>query len=135
MNDGEFLAALESCELPEQEFNHRGHVRAAWLYLGKLSLPEAAQQCALSIQRYANHLGATDKFHLTLTLAWMHIIADLRQKHPADNWEEFAAACPGLFDEPGSLLQKYYREDTLFSDRARRSFVPPDLQALPGTPS
>lgn len=41
MIDAEFLAALESGTLPEPEFNHAGHVRAAWLYLQQGAFPEA----------------------------------------------------------------------------------------------
>jgi hypothetical protein len=33
MTDGEFLRALEECALPEGEFGHSAHVRAAYLYL------------------------------------------------------------------------------------------------------
>jgi hypothetical protein len=32
MRDDEFLAALESCALKEQDFGHAAHVRAAYLY-------------------------------------------------------------------------------------------------------
>ncbi len=33
MTDEEFLRALERCELPERDFGHAAHVRAAYLYL------------------------------------------------------------------------------------------------------
>ena len=33
MSDTRFLEALESCRLPAAEFDHRAHVRAAYLYL------------------------------------------------------------------------------------------------------
>ena len=33
MTDGEFLLALEKCELQESDFGHAAHVRAAYLYL------------------------------------------------------------------------------------------------------
>lgn len=134
MNDQQFMAALESCELPKEQFSHHGHVRAAWLYLEDYPLPEAADRCAESIRRYANHVGATMKFHVTLTLAFMHIIAALRERHAAPDWETFAARCPEIFDRPIELLEKHYRQETLFSEQARKEFVPPDIEQLPCIP-
>jgi len=41
MTDGEFLAALEDCTLPESAFHHVDHVRAAYLYLRNGGFAEA----------------------------------------------------------------------------------------------
>lgn len=132
MNDHDFLAALEDCSLPKELFNHRGHLRAGWLYLDAFPLPVAARKCAESIERFANHLGATGKFHLTLTLAFMHIIDELRHQYPANSWEEFLAACPQLVDNPKALLANHYSALVLASGEARENFVPPDVAPLPG---
>lgn len=130
-DDAEFLAALEDTSLPGTEFSHRNHLRAAWLYLEKHPLPEAAMYCALAIQKYATTLGAPGKFHLTLTLAFMHIVADLRKKHQAASWEAFLAACPELVQNAQQLIARYYSDELLQSERARRTFVPPDRESLP----
>lgn len=129
--DTEFLAALEDTSLPSDGFSHRGHLRAAWLYLEKHPLPEAAMYCALAIQKYATTLGAPEKFHLTLTLAFMHIVADLRARHPAGDWETFLAACPELVENAQQLIARYYSDEMLQSERARKTFVPPDREPLP----
>ena len=42
MTDADFLAALERCTLPESEFTHAAHVRAAYLYLRDGSFGQAA---------------------------------------------------------------------------------------------
>ena len=49
----------------------------------------------------------------------------MHHAHPGSVWTEFAAASTDLFNKP-SVLRKYYREETLASDRARRSFVMPE---------
>lgn len=131
MNDLDFLEALENGSLPESEFTHRNHLRAGWLYLERHPLPEAAMACALAIQKYATGAGAPDKFHLTLTLAFMHIIADLRAVHPADDWEAFLAVCPDLQRDAKALIAQHYSESLLASEQARRTFVPPDREPLP----
>ena len=43
MGDDEFLRALESCELPPEEFGHSAHVRAAYLYLRRADWDEALE--------------------------------------------------------------------------------------------
>lgn len=131
--DMAFLTALENGSLPSAEFSHCNHLRAAWLYLEQHPLPEAARRCALTIRRYATQLGAAEKFHFTLTLAFMHIIAALREQHPANDWETFLAACPTLLRDAKALIALHYSDAALTSDIARRDFVPPDRAPLPLT--
>lgn len=131
MNDADFLAALEDGSLPLAEFSHRNHLRAGWLYLERQPLPEAAMTCALAIRNYATRHGAPEKFHLTLTLAFMHIIANLREGHPSTDWESFVAACPDLQRDAQRLIARHYSPPLLESDRARKTFVPPDREPLP----
>ncbi|MDX1454644.1 MAG: hypothetical protein R3217_04225 [Gammaproteobacteria bacterium] len=133
MNDAEFLQALEDCSLPSEAFNHRNHLRAAWLYLEQGPLAEAAMKCSLAIQRYATTIGAPEKFHLTLTLALMHIIAARRDAYPAPDWEAFLESCPELISDARELLAAHYSEALLESDQARRTFVPPDKSPLPAS--
>lgn len=131
MNDQQFLRALEDTTLPPAEFSHRNHLRAAWLYLDRYPLPEAARRSATAIQRYATAAGAPGKFHLTLTLAFMHIIAALREAHPQPDWESFLAACPELLADAKGLVARHYSDACLAEERARREFVPPDRLPLP----
>jgi len=131
MNDAAFLAALEDGSLPLDAFTHRNHLRAGWLYLERHPLPEAAMYCALAIQKYAAMHGAAEKFHLTLTLAFMHIIADLRERHAGKDWDSFLASCPDLQGDAKALIARHYSEGVLDSTRAKRTFVPPDRKPLP----
>lgn len=131
MNDADFLQALEDCSLDKVHFDHRGHLRAAWLYLEKYPFEEAATRCGNAIRRYAGHLGATGKYHVTLTRAFMYIIADLRRSHPADDWQSFIAACPDLVTRPKALVARHYSEEVLGSDKARTGFIEPDRESLP----
>ena len=52
MTDADFLAALERCTLPESEFTHAAHVRAAYLISATFILP-ADDRMAATIRRYA----------------------------------------------------------------------------------
>jgi hypothetical protein len=126
MTDEELVAAFESTALPADQFTHAAHVRVAWWYVAHTtSFPDALLRFATALRRFADAKGATGKYHETVTVAWMLIIADRVSAHPASDWTEFAAMHPDLF-EKASVLGKYYRAETLASERARRGFVLPD---------
>src|SRR5471030_816022 len=74
MTDDEFLARFTDCTLPEEHFTHLGHLRLACLQLQRAPFDAAVQNTCAGIRRYATHLGATDKFHWTITQALMHLL-------------------------------------------------------------
>ena len=125
MTDEQFVAAFESTDLPDDQFTHAGHVRVAWWYLLNSPLPVAIQRFADALRRFATSKGVAGKYHETITVAFMLIIAERLHDARHLSWPEFAAANPDLFDRP-SVLARYYREETLASDRARQGFVMPD---------
>jgi hypothetical protein len=130
-DDRAFVAQFEACTLPPREFDHRNHVRLAWLYLNEAPLLEALARFRTSLQRYAGSLGASAKYHETITFAFLFLIHERMQCDARATFDAFAAAHPDLF-EP--ILLRYYRAETLASDLARRSFVLPDAVQLRLTP-
>ena len=124
MHDREFVAAFESCTLPPEAFPHRAHVRLAWLYLRDGSLLVALTRFVEGLKRYAGSLGASGKYHETVTWAYMFLIHERMARASFDTFEEFAAANPDLFN---GVLERYYSKDTLSSDLARHTFVMPDV--------
>jgi hypothetical protein len=124
LNDADFVAAFEACTLPGPEFTHRQHVRLAWIYLREDSLLPALARFITSLKRYADSLGATTKYHETITYAFMFLIHERMARTPAETFDAFADAHPDLFD---GILTRYYRPETLASELARSVFVMPDL--------
>lgn len=124
MNDREFVEALETCTLPSELFDHREHVRLAWLYLREQPLLEALPRFITSLKRYAGSLGASGKYHETITYAFMFLIHERMQRDPTEGFDAFAATNQDLL---GPILQRYYRGETLASDFARSTFVMPDM--------
>ena len=122
MDDRAFVAALESCTLPSEAFDHRAHVRLAWLYLSEEPLLEALSRFVASLKRYAGSLGASGKYHETITYAFIFLIHERMAEHRAATFDEFAAANPDLF---GPILEKYYEPETLASPLAKSVFVLP----------
>ena len=122
MNDAEFLAAIESGTLPEAEFNHAGHVRAAWLYLQQGSFPEALARMSGALRNYAAVHGKPDRYHETITVANLALINERRQlRGDGGGWQGFVSENHELLDR--RLLTHYYRPETLASPAARRVFI------------
>ncbi len=129
-SDQDFLRAFEELSFPAELFHHREHIRVAWLYLKSTDASRAAELMSEGIRRFANHHGATQKYHHTVTLAWMRLVAAALVVTPEEHaFERFLSAHPELTDT--SLLAKYYSKELLQSAGAREGWVEPDLQPLP----
>ena len=126
--DQEFLEAFETCRLAPQLFHHRDHLRLAWIYLQR-DASTAPVRIAESIRRYAAYHGQSGKYHETMTLAWLRLLADAARRSGAVNIDAVLRASPELLDQ--KTLQQYYSPELLASETARDEFVPPDRKALP----
>jgi hypothetical protein len=124
MNDEDFLRALESCVLPEKEFGHAGHVRAGYLYLRAGDFVTALERMRRSIRTYAAHLGKPDRYHETITVAYLALIQQqMCERGNGGEWAAFARDNPELLNK--SLLQEFYPAEQLNSDVARKIFLLP----------
>src|SRR5580693_4051235 len=104
MTDPEFLQALESCSLPENQFGHAAHVRAAYLYLRQSDFVGALDRMRRAIRSYATHHGKPERYHETITVAYVALIQQhLCERGNAGGWLAFARDNVELF-EP-DLLQ------------------------------
>jgi hypothetical protein len=124
LTDQEFLRALEACELPERDFGHASHVRAAYLYLQSGDFAASLERMRRTIRTYAASLGKADKYHETITVAYLALIQQhICERGDSGGWPAFAQDNPELF-EPGLLL-RFYPKAQLQSELARRVFLLP----------
>jgi hypothetical protein len=122
--DAAFARAFERGEVAD--FPHRAHVRLAWVYLREAPLAQAAARFVTELRRFASAHGAADKYHETITWAYLLWIHACIARGPAcADFDAFASAHPELL-APGGLL-RFYRAETLASAEARRMFLLPDL--------
>ena len=129
-SDEDFLRAFEDLSFPVDQFHHREHIRVAWLYLKSSDATRAAERMSAGIRRFADHHGATQKYHHTQTLAWMRLVAVALVETPEGyNFAQFLSDHPELADK--SLLAKYYSAELLQTNVAREGWVESDLQPLP----
>lgn len=128
-DDLAFIRALESCRIQNAHFRHRDHLRAAWSYLQLEPLPRAAARMERTIRRFALHHRHAAKYHHTLTMAWIHLVAVHAAAHPEPTFDRFIAAQDRLLDK--SVVSRFYSDALLWSAHAREHWVEPDLQKLP----
>jgi hypothetical protein len=110
-------------------FTHREHVELAWSYLRLYSVADAAETMAGAIRHVARLHGAEDKYHDTITRAWLRFVAVHMQRWGADSFEVFLDRNPDLLDS--KLIQHFYSRELLLSEPARTSWTAPDLRPLP----
>jgi hypothetical protein len=76
--DKAFIAAFERGDVPASEFHHAAHVRLALAYLtDSRSVAEATERMAASLKAFAAAAGVPQKFHHTMTVFWMEMVAQL----------------------------------------------------------
>lgn len=130
LSDAQFVDAMEQLRIANANFHHRDHIRLAWAYLRKDNPSLAGENLAKCIRGYATHNGAPHKYHHTITLAWVRIVAAAMQLTPAlQSFDSFASAHPFLFDV--RLPWTFYSAARLDSEAARASWIEPDLHPLP----
>jgi hypothetical protein len=103
-------------------------VRLAWLYLRSAPLPRAIERFVGGLKRFADFHGVPGLYHETITWAFLLLIQDRLSRSPAcASFADFEAANADLFEK--NALRRFYCEETLASDLARRAFVFPDRVA------
>lgn len=137
MEDEVLLTAFESQAIPLAEWNHRAHVRVAYLYLRRHGFETALARMRDGIQALNRVLGVEDAlesgYHETLTHAFMRIIhTTMVVFGAADSSEEFCDNQPQLMQR--KILRLFYSRARIISWEAKRAFVAPDLAHLPCAP-
>jgi hypothetical protein len=89
-------------------------------------MPEATTRICDWIQRIGVYERAPQKYHHTVSRAWVEIVAHHAGADPdCADFAVFAARHQALLDK--RLLSRHYRSSTLASAAARRGWVAPDL--------
>jgi hypothetical protein len=130
MGDDEFLAALELCSLRECDFGHAAHVRAAYLYSRSTDFAAALARMRRAIRNYAASLGKADRYHETITVAFLALIRQRLYEHgDGGSWESFSQSNPDLLGR--DVLLRFYPRAQLESELARNTFLLPSRSAGP----
>ncbi len=128
-----FIAEFAAGRLPQARWTHHAHLAVGLWYLERLAFEDALAAVRAAIRRHNESVGLanTDSsgYHETLTRLYLQAIAAHRGQHRALALPEALRqllASP-LADTAWPL--RYYSRELLFSVRARRAWVEPDLGA------
>lgn len=121
------IAAFEASDIDPDTFDHESHVYLAWLYVREYDLGHAIARFDAALRRLTEKLGATGKYHATIT--WLFLVLISERAEDGEDWPAFRARSSDLIGDGRSALERYYSDERLFSDRARRQFILPDRVA------
>ena len=129
MPDEAFARAFEAGAVTPAEFGHLAHIRVAWVYLHEAaSVDEALAGMRTAIRRFAAAAGVPEKYHETLTVLWMRLLAEVRSRGGSGEIGDVLRAYPELADK--DLPLRFYSREQLFGDEARVRWVEPDVRSL-----
>lgn len=114
---------------PSGEFGHREHIQLAWRELREHDREVALGRIETAIRHVAAAHGAPDKYHRTITEAWVALVSHHLDEAPSLSFDEFLERFPGLLDR--RLLERHFSRELLAAAAAREGSVAPDLRPLP----
>ena len=123
MTGTRLIERLETRSIEPAGFGHRQHLQAAYELLGREPFLDAAVRYSRAIDGFARSAGAADKFNLTMTVAFLSLIAERMAARPYPSYAAFLDANPEL---TADALTPYYSSTRLKSPLARRTFLLPD---------
>lgn len=131
IEDQNFRGEFEACKFPPAEFNHRAHVRLAYVFLCGHDTDTAHQLMRSALLSFLEHNGVdVSKYHETITRAWIMAVRHFMEKTPSsESSDEFIEKNPGMLDS--KIMMGHYSAEVLFSDEARAKFVAPNLEPIP----
>ena len=131
--DPELAAILPAISGPAGQFRHRQHINLAFLAVQRYGMPEATSKICAWIRHIAAYERAPQKYHHTVSRAWVEIVAHHVGTDPdspdCGDFDLFAKRNPALLDK--RLLSRHYRSATLAAEPARRGWIEPDLVPFP----
>jgi hypothetical protein len=125
------IESLESAAIDAEAFDHEAHIYVGWLYLERYPLTEAIEQFTNALRRLTRKLGASGKYHETISWFYLLLIEERRSVSTPNDWFAFRGANNDLFCRDDNIIERYYSKELISSDRARQSFVLPDRLANP----
>jgi hypothetical protein len=112
-----------------ETLDHQAHLRFAWAVLDEADhVDDAIRVVSLTIRHVADLGGNPGKYHETVTVFWVRLIAHLRDTYrDVEDVEHLLERYPAAAD-PG-LPRRHWSD--LDNPRARTTWVEPDLLPIP----
>lgn len=131
--DETFYADVESGAFGPADFDHRAHLRLAYVLLTAHEDDESLRVFRDVLQRFiAKHGIDPAKYHETLTRAWLMAVRHVMDRAGRTvSFADFIRRDTSLLDP--LVMMSHYSSARLFSAEARADFLPPDLDPIPAS--
>lgn len=127
-----FKHQVESCQFSAADFDHKAHIRLAYIYLTENKTDQAVHLMRNTLISLLIHAGIdpSQKYHETLTAAWVLAVNHFM------NRSDYCQSTNDLIENNPTLLNSkimmtHYSAKLLFSDEARKAFIEPNLDPIP----
>lgn len=131
----ELVAKFNSCSLTKEKWTHEAHLIVAIWYCKSYDLPKALNLLRYHIKTFNISVGTpnsdTQGYHETLTRFWLLVAANFVTLNEEKSFEDTAEAFINSHWASRTLAFSFYNKDNLFSTKARKEWVEPDLEKLP----
>jgi hypothetical protein len=108
-------------------FGHRQHIHLTWLAVRRCGVEAAIILVSDGIQRTARYAGVPQKYHATVSRAWVELVGYHAAETGEDDFDAFVAHHTALLDK--RLLTRFYEPATLAKGKHR--WVEPDRAPFP----
>jgi hypothetical protein len=131
----DLIKRFSDCTLPKGEWTHEAHLIVGAWYVHQYGPADALSELRAGIRRLNEHHGTantmTNGYHETVTAAYVQVLAAfLASSTHAQLEDHIALLLSGPLADK-DLLLRFYSHSLLFSVRARREWVEPDIAPLP----
>jgi len=127
LTDAEFEHQFADCTLKPLFFTHEAHLRLACIHIKKYGEEKAIEHLCTQIHKYASSLGEDNKFNKTVTVAAVKAVHHFMKRTDSDNFQSLIKEFPKLKYNFKELLKMHYSFDLFLSDKAKKTFIEPDL--------
>jgi hypothetical protein len=125
----QFDELMDEVMADEERFGHRQHVQLTWLAVRRHGREAAIGIVSDGIRRTATYAGRPQKYHATVSRAWVELVAHHVDELPEAGFDEYVGHNPALLDK--RLLTRFYSSRSLASAPARSGWVEPDVAPFP----
>jgi hypothetical protein len=127
LSDKEFEIQFQSASMPPDMFDHEAHLRLAWIHIKKYGVDQAVLNVCAQLKNYVTHLGVTDKYNQTLTIAAVKAVNHFVLKSETRDFTDFIGENSRLKTDFKTLMFSHYKTDIFNSPLAKARFIEPEL--------
>ncbi|MBX2961140.1 MAG: hypothetical protein KF687_01435 [Cyclobacteriaceae bacterium] len=127
MSDLEFAESFAAGALNPSDFDHKAHLRLAWIHISQYGVEKAIAAICDQIRAFAAANGAKDKYNKTVTVAAIRAVYHFMLRSNTTDFESFIQENPRLMYNFKELLNHHYSTNIFTSALAKREYLQPEL--------